>query len=81
MKYLYRLSSKIKTAQAFHKTMELLGSNITPNHADFRLMSRRALEGANLLAIGIIGEYIGKIFIEVKHRPRYIIQEFINKEK
>lgn len=30
-----------------------------------------------LMALGIIGEYIGKIFIEVKHRPRFAIQERI----
>ncbi|AZV55406.1 glycosyltransferase family 2 protein [Clostridium sp. AWRP] len=30
------------------------------------------------IAIGIIGEYIGQIFIEVKHRPSYIIDEFMN---
>ena len=28
-----------------------------------------------LMGIGIVGEYIGKIFIEVKHRPRYAIKE------
>lgn len=28
-----------------------------------------------LMSIGIIGEYIGKIFVEVKHRPRYAIKE------
>lgn len=28
-----------------------------------------------LIAIGIVGEYIGKIFIEVKHRPRYAIEK------
>ena len=30
-----------------------------------------------LMAIGIVGEYIGKIFVEVKHRPRYNIEEEI----
>lgn len=28
-----------------------------------------------LMAIGIVGEYIGKIFVEVKRRPRYFIQD------
>lgn len=28
-----------------------------------------------LMSIGIVGEYIGKIFIEVKHRPRFAISE------
>lgn len=30
-----------------------------------------------LMSIGIVGEYIGKIFIEVKNRPRYAIKETI----
>ena len=30
-----------------------------------------------LIAIGIVGEYIGKIFIEVKHRPRYAIRDLL----
>jgi glycosyltransferase involved in cell wall biosynthesis len=34
--------------------------------------------GIQLLALGIIGEYIGKIFLEVKERPRYIVQDFLN---
>ncbi len=31
--------------------------------------------GLNLFFLGIIGEYIGKIYTEVKRRPRYIIEE------
>lgn len=36
-----------------------------------------ALGGLELLAIGIIGEYVGKVFLETKQRPRYIIEKHI----
>ncbi|MBC8586006.1 glycosyltransferase family 2 protein [Youxingia wuxianensis] len=38
-----------------------------------------ALGGIQLLCLGIIGEYIGKVYKEVKHRPRYIVDTFLNK--
>lgn len=31
--------------------------------------------GAQLFSLGIVGEYIGKIYLEVKHRPRYLIEK------
>ena len=36
--------------------------------------------GANMFAIGMIGEYIGKIYEEIKGRPRYIVEEILKKE-
>lgn len=35
--------------------------------------------GIQLLSLGIIGEYVGKIYNETKSRPRYIIEEFLNR--
>ncbi len=36
------------------------------------------LGGIQLLAIGLIGQYIGKVYIEVKHRPRYTIATLLD---
>lgn len=45
------------------------------------LCSIWALGGLQLLAIGIIGEYIGKIYLETKRRPRFIVEEFLGDDE
>ena len=37
--------------------------------------------GLILSALGLVGEYTGKIYSEVKHRPRYCIMEHVGGEK
>ena len=38
------------------------------------------LGGLQLLAIGLVGKYVGKTYIEVKHRPRYNIEKVLTDE-
>ena len=33
------------------------------------------VSGVQLISLGVIGEYIGKIYLETKHRPRFIIDK------
>ena len=38
------------------------------------LVSILFLGGIQLMGIGILGEYIGRIYVETKQRPRYVLQ-------
>ncbi|MDD6175834.1 MAG: glycosyltransferase family 2 protein [Firmicutes bacterium] len=37
------------------------------------------LGGLQMLCLGVVGTYIGKIYSEVKARPRYVVEEFLKK--
>lgn len=44
------------------------------------IVSLWAIGGLLMLAVGVVGEYIGKIYLETKARPRFLIAEFLEDE-
>ncbi len=42
------------------------------------MVSIWAIGGLLLLSVGIVGEYIGKIYLETKQRPRFRVREFLH---
>lgn len=45
------------------------------------MVSIWAIGGLQLLAIGIIGEYIGKVYLETKERPKFIVETYLSDEE
>ena len=61
--------------------------DILPNVGDFRLQGFPTLiivilflGGVQLISLGIIGEYLGRIFNETKKRPTYVAREYNNEK-
>lgn len=40
-----------------------------------------AIGGLMLLALGVIGEYVGKVYLETKARPRFLIREVLERDE
>ncbi len=57
----------------------LLGVDV-PGYASL-IVSVTFLAGVQLLSLGVIGEYIGRIFAEVKGRPLYIVAEHLSRDE
>ena len=55
------------------------GSNV-PGYSSL-IASITFLAGVQLIGIGILREYIGRIYIETKHRPLYILKQDKKEEK
>lgn len=59
--------------------VDWFNGNTVPGYAT-SIMTPLIMEGVTLISLGIIGEYVGKIYMESKARPRYIIDTFVWKE-
>ena len=44
------------------------------------LFSMWFLSGIILLSLGVVGEYVGRMYMETKARPRFFIDKFLNKD-
>lgn len=55
-----------------------LGRNV-PGYTTSLVVSL-LMGGLTIFSLGIVGEYVGKIYLEAKARPRYIVESFIWKE-
>lgn len=58
-----------------------LVKKITGHYVNTTLMSVWLLGGLQLLSTGIIGEYIGKIYLESKARPKFIISRYLGDDE
>ncbi|MCM1038861.1 MAG: glycosyltransferase family 2 protein [Ruminococcus sp.] len=56
--------------------VDWLHGNNVPGYTTSLIVSL-VMGGVTLLSLGIMGEYIGKIYMETKKRPRYIIDTFV----
>ena len=59
---------------------KFVDEDIVPGWAT-TMVSILFLGGIQLVGIGILGEYIGRIFEEIKHRPLYLVSRHIKKDK
>ena len=61
---------------AYSLIMKIIGNTVSG--WTFIVCSIWLIGGIQILCLGIMGEYIGKIYKETKHRPRYIIDEILD---
>jgi glycosyltransferase involved in cell wall biosynthesis len=64
---------------AWYVIQKLLGFNLTPGLST-TILAITFFSGVQLLCLGLVGEYIGRIYDEVKRRPMFIVDEIVEHE-
>ena len=62
---------------AIYALVSYFTGNVEPGWTSL-ILSIWFIGGVQLLSIGLVGQYIGKIYVEVKHRPRYHIEKLLD---
>lgn len=62
---------------AIYALVSFFTGNVVPGWTSL-ILSIWFIGGVQLLAIGLVGQYIGKIYVEVKQRPRYNIEKVLS---
>jgi dolichol-phosphate mannosyltransferase len=62
---------------AWYVIQKFMGIDLTPGLSTTVLLVS-FFAGVQLLGLGLIGEYVGRIYDEVKRRPMYIVDKRIN---
>ena len=65
---------------ALYALISYFAGNVVPGWTSL-ILSIWLLGGIQLIAIGLVGLYIGKIYMEVKNRPRYNIEKVLTNEQ
>lgn len=73
----------ILTFLGIYSLGNMLISNLFPELTDFSDLEELAsvamfFRGFQLLAIGILGEYVGRIYLKLNQEPQFIIRELLN---
>ncbi len=73
------LFALLGVVMALYALISLACGRVVPGWTSI-MVSIWIIGGVQLIALGLIGEYVGKVYSEVKRRPKYIVEEYLEKK-
>ena len=73
------LFALLGVVMALYALISLACGQVVPGWTSI-MVSIWIIGGVQLIALGLIGEYVGKVYSEVKRRPKYIVEEYLEKK-